>query len=93
LGGIRDCRYAPASARGVAVAATWDTAVRQRALDLDGTTDAFAMFERKKWNMATRRIDQPSSITEQLRWLEQVGFQAEMSMDAGGHVIFGGEKT
>jgi len=29
----------------------WDTALRQRALDLDGTTDAFAMFEREKWNM------------------------------------------
>jgi len=74
----------------------WDTAVRQRALDLDGTTDAFAMFERKNGiciDMATRRIDQPSSITEQLRWLEQVGFQAvDVYWMQAGHVIFGAKK-
>lgn len=90
---------APASARGVAVAAkAWDTAVRQRALDLNGTTDAFTMFEREKWNMYRydnpEGIDQPSSITEQLCWLEQVGFQAvDVYWMQAGHVIFGGEKT
>jgi len=33
-------------------------------------------------------IDQPSSITEQLRWLEQVGFQA-VDVYWMGHVILG----
>jgi len=43
--------------------------------------------------MATRR-DQPSSITEQLRWLEQVGFQAvDVYWMQAGHVIFGGENV
>jgi len=38
-------------------------------------------------------IDQPSSITEQLRWLEQVGFQAVDLLDAGGACNLWGEKT
>jgi len=51
---------APASEVAVAAKA-WDTAVRQRALDLDGTTDAFAMFEREKWNMY--RYGDPEKLT------------------------------
>jgi len=48
-----------APARGCCRCA-WDTAVRQRALDLDGT-DAFAMFEREKWNMY--RYGDPEELT------------------------------
>jgi len=47
--------------REVAVAAkAWDTAVRQR-IRPDGTTDAFAMFEREKWNMY--RYGDPEELT------------------------------
>jgi trans-aconitate methyltransferase len=88
-----------AGARATETAArAWDEAVRKRSLAFDGNLDAFAAFEREKWNMYRHfdpdDIDKPSRLLDQLRWLEQAGF---LDVDAywmlAGHAIFGGRKA
>lgn len=86
----------PASAAGTNVAAqTWDEAVRQRALELDGNEDAFAYFRRTEWNYYEfpDAFDKPSPLFHHLKWLEQAGFR---DVDAywmkAGHAIYGGRK-
>lgn len=91
----------PADPLGVAVAAeAWDEAVRRQALSIDGNDEAFAAFERERWNMyrypETDPIpyDKPSRLFDQLRWLDEAGFTG---VDAywmqAGHAIFGGRKA
>jgi len=68
-GGIRDCRYYCTRARGCCRCESLGYCCVNV---VTVTTDAFAMFEREKWNMyryGDPEGDQPSSITEQLRWL------------------------
>jgi len=90
---------APASRAGGELAAqAWDAAVRQRSLALDGNTDAFAYFERERWNMYRYfdpdDIDKPSSLLDQLKWLEQAGFAAvDVYWMLAGHALFGGQKA
>jgi tRNA (cmo5U34)-methyltransferase len=75
----------------------WDEAVRERARQLDGNDAAFAFFEREQWNMYRYRdpddIDQPSSLLDQLKWLENAGF-ADVNPHwlLAGHAIFSGSK-
>ena len=86
----------PVHPTGLAVAAKgWDTAVRQRALQLDGSTDAFDFFHQEKWNTFTYPdpMDKPSPLFDQLKWLTQVGFTAvDVYWLQAGHAIFGGHK-
>jgi tRNA (cmo5U34)-methyltransferase len=90
---------APAHPLGAATAANaWDAAVRKRALAFDGNLAAFEAFEREKWNMYRYfdpdDIDKPSSLFDQLRWLEQAGFaDIDVYWMQAGHAIFGGRKT
>jgi tRNA (cmo5U34)-methyltransferase len=88
----------PAHPLGWELAAdAWDEAVRERALELDGTTEGFDFFERERWNMYryfdSEDIDKPSRLFDQQKWLEQAGF---VDVDAywmrAGHAIFGGWK-
>ncbi|MCA9963264.1 MAG: class I SAM-dependent methyltransferase [Anaerolineales bacterium] len=90
----------PVSEAGTAVAADmWDEATRQRALQLDGTLDGFAYFQDEQWNMyrypelPESSIDKPSSIFDQLKWLEKAGFgQVDLFWMKAGHALFGGSK-
>jgi tRNA (cmo5U34)-methyltransferase len=88
-----------AGARGADVAAdAWDAAVRKRALEFDGNLDAFAAFEREKWNMYRHLdpddIDKPSRLFDQLKWLQQAGFaDVDVYWMLAGHAIFGGRKA
>ncbi|MCB9007792.1 MAG: class I SAM-dependent methyltransferase [Ardenticatenaceae bacterium] len=91
---------APTRALGTAVAAqAWDEAVRQRSQQLDGNDNALAHFERLKWNLyrypedPTEAIDKPSSLLDQLKWLEQAGFTAvDLHWALAGHVLYSGVK-
>ena len=91
---------APTRELGTAVAAkAWDEAVRQRSQQLDGNDDALTQFERLQWNLyrypedPEEAIDKPSSLLDQLKWLEQVGFTAvDLHWALAGHVIYSGVK-
>jgi tRNA (cmo5U34)-methyltransferase len=88
----------PATPLGWELAAkAWDEAVRERALELDGTLEGFALFEGKRWNLYRHfdpeDIDKPSRLLDQLKWLEQAGFVGvDVVWMRAGHVIFGGAK-
>ena len=90
---------APAGARATRWAAReWDRAVEERARQLDGDDDrGVRAFAREQWNLFRHpdpEIDKPSSLFEQMQWLDDAGFQG---VDAywmrAGHAIFGGVKS
>lgn len=89
---------APTRPSGTAVAAqAWDEAVKQRSQQLAGNDAAFAHFERLQWNMyrypeePETAVDKPSTVLDQLKWLEQAGFTAvDLHWALAGHVIFSG---
>ena len=88
----------PAHQLGRDVAAqAWDEAVRERALQLDGTLDRFLSFARMGWNtyryLDPDDIDKPSRLFDQLKWLEQAGFvDVDVYWMRAGHAIFGCRK-
>ena len=78
---------------------TWDEAVRQRSLDLDGDLKGYDQFRQLGWNHYGEpgpepdSIDKPSSLFDQLKWLEQAGFtDVDVFWMKAGHAIFGGRK-
>lgn len=85
---------------GTAVSAkAWDEAVKQRAQAMNGNLDAFTAFQKLEWNMflypeeGSDAIDKPSTIFDQLKWMEQAGFTAvDIHWMEAGHVIFSGLK-
>ncbi|MCB8978551.1 MAG: class I SAM-dependent methyltransferase [Ardenticatenaceae bacterium] len=91
---------APTRGLGTAVAAqAWDEAVRQRSRQLDGNDAALTYFEQLKWNLYRYpedpdvAIDKPSSLLDQLKWVEQAGFTAvDVHWLLAGHVIYSGVK-
>jgi tRNA (cmo5U34)-methyltransferase len=87
----------PASRESMAYAANaYDDAVRRQAVEIDGTSQAFEHFEREQWNLfryPDDPIDKPSTLLDQLHWLEQAGFQSvDVFWLRAGHAIFGGYK-
>ena len=84
--------------KGLAAKA-WDEAVRQRSLDLDGDLKGYDHFCEIGWNHYAQlkpdpdSIDKPSSLFDQLKWLEQAGFtDVDVFWMKAGHAIFGGRK-
>ena len=76
---------------------TWDETVRQRSLDLDGDLRGYNSFRELGWNHYAQSepdpesIDKPSSLFDQLKWLEQAGFtDVDVFWMKAGHAIFGG---
>ena len=89
----------PASPEAHALAAAaWDEAVRRRALELAGDLAPLEVFRRERWNFYADPepdpLDRPSPLFDQLRWLEEAGFQAvDVYWLKAGHAIFGGRKV
>lgn len=78
---------------------TWDEVVRQRSRDLDGDLRGYNSFCELGWNHYAQSepdpdsIDKPSSLFDQLKWLEQAGFaDVDVFWMKAGHAIFGGRK-
>lgn len=88
----------PRAAAGVALARhAWDEAVRERSLELAGDLRPYEMFRQDGWNYYADPdgdpIDQPSSLIDQLRWLEEAGLGGvDVFWMKAGHAIFGGTK-
>jgi tRNA (cmo5U34)-methyltransferase len=84
--------------RGSRLAAeTWDEVVRERAITLDGNTEAFEFFKNEGWNtfwyLDPEDIDKPSPLFDQLKWLENAGFvDVDVHWMLAGHAIFGARK-
>lgn len=85
----------PANVRANAIAAeTWDSAVRQRA---GGRADIYDAFENLEWNLhrypedPKTGIDKPSTLFEQLNWLQQAGFTGidTLWLKAGHAILMG----
>ncbi len=89
---------APTSVRGVEIAARgWDDAVKVRALELDGDLAAFERFREENWNYYADPepdpVDQPSSLFDQLKWLEAAGFaEIDVHYFKAGHAILSAAK-
>lgn len=89
---------APAGTLAERVAAdAWDDEVRRRAQELDGNLAAFEQFQADNWNLFSDPDpdpgDKPSSIYDQLRWMEEAGLVAvDVYWMKAGHVILGGRK-
>jgi len=86
----------PATAAGAALAArAWDGAVRRRSLEIAGTLGPYETFRAERWNYYADPepdpIDQPSTLLDQLRWLEEAGLTGvDVHWMKAGHAIFGG---
>jgi tRNA (cmo5U34)-methyltransferase len=89
----------PATQPGRDVAAdAWDEVVRQRSLELDGSTAGLDFFLREGWNtyryLDPDDIDKPSRLFDQLKWLEQAGFaDIDVHFMQAGHALFSGWKV
>ncbi len=77
-------------------ASAYDEAVRRQALELDGSLQAFDRFNHEKWNFfryPDDPLDQPSTLFDQLKWLEEAGFkEVDVFWLRAGHALFGGRK-
>lgn len=77
----------------------WDETVRKRSLDLDGDLKGYDYFCELGWNHYAQSepdpdsIDKPSSLFDQLKWLDEAGFvDVDVFWMKAGHAIFGGRK-
>lgn len=83
----------PSSPVGFKIAARqWDSYVREQR-----HADAYQTFIEDHWNYFVYPdedpIDQPSTLPDQLRWLQEAGFQSvDVYWGFAGHAIFGGRK-
>jgi tRNA (cmo5U34)-methyltransferase len=74
-------------------AATWDHAAREQSVAQTDDTALFDLFVRERWNYYRYPdpFDQPSSLFNQLRWLDEAGFTAvDCFWMQAGHAIYGG---
>ncbi len=74
----------------------YDEIVRQQSLALRGNLSGYEQFQAMKWNYFTydygeQTYDQPSLLSDQLRWLSHAGFvHADCYWLRAGHAVYGG---
>lgn len=78
------------------MARTWEEEVARRSLHFNGDLDAYHVFREQCWNIfqyPADPVDQPSTLLEQLNWLEKAGFKGVNAFWLkAGHALFGGYK-
>lgn len=77
----------------------YEEIVREQSLAIRGDLDGFQRFNELEWNYflydysSPNTIDHPSLLSEQLRWLSEVGFSiVDCYWMRAGHAIYGGYK-
>jgi tRNA (cmo5U34)-methyltransferase len=91
---------APTSEPGRRVMArAWDEDTKRQSLEYTGDLRAYERFLASHWNMYAYPddppdlVDKPSTLLDQLRWLEGAGFTGvDVFWARAGHAIFGGYK-
>ncbi len=74
----------------------YDEIVRQQSVALRGNLSGYEQFQAMKWNYFTydygvQTYDQPSLLSDQLRWLSAAGFtQTDCYWLRAGHAVYGG---
>ena len=73
------------------------TRCARRSLELDGALGAFEFFRDDRWNYfsdpSPDPVDQPSSLLDQLKWLEAAGLErVDVHWLRAGQAIFSGRK-
>lgn len=74
----------------------YDEIVRQQSLALRGNLSGYEQFQAMKWNYfthdyGTQTYDQPSLLSDQLRWLAAAGFtHTDCYWLRAGHAVYGG---
>lgn len=74
---------------------SWAEEVRRRSVEIHGDERAHEFFEREGWNIYDHPdpMDKPSTLPEQLRWMEEAGFEGVDAFWArAGHALLGGYK-
>ena len=75
---------------------TWDRAARRQSLETTGSSDLFELFLEEQWNYYAYPdpFDKPSRLFDQLRWLEEVGFEVvDCFWLQAGHAVYGGYRS
>jgi trans-aconitate methyltransferase len=76
--------------------ATWDQSAREQSLDQMGSDEVYQrLFVAEKWNYYhyPDPLDIPSTLFDQLRWLDEAGFNGvDCFWMRAGHAVFGGYK-
>lgn len=74
-------------------AAAWEEEIRRRSVEFYGDARAHEFFVRERWNIYEYPdpIDKPSTLPEQLRWMEEAGFEGvDVFWARAGHALLGG---
>ena len=71
----------------------WEEEVRRRSVEIHGDERAHEFFARERWNIYEYPdpADKPSTLPEQLGWLEEAGFEGvDVFWARAGHALLGG---
>ncbi len=74
-------------------AAAWEKEIRRRSGEIHGDERAHEFFVRERWNIYNYPdpMDKPSTLPEQLRWMEVAGFEGvDVFWARAGHALLGG---
>lgn len=74
-------------------ACSWAEEIRRRSVAIHGDERAYEFFVRERWNVYEYPdpADRPSTLPEQLRWLEDAGFEGvDVFWSRAGHALLGG---
>jgi tRNA (cmo5U34)-methyltransferase len=74
-------------------AAAWEEEIRHRSLEIHGDGRAYEFFVREEWNIYDHPdpMDKPSTLPEQLWWMEEAGFEGvDVFWARVGHALLGG---
>ncbi len=74
-------------------AAAWEEEIRRRSVEIHGDARAHEFFVRERWNIYNHPdpTDKPSKLPEQLRWMEEAGFEGvDVFWARAGHALLGG---
>ena len=73
----------------------WEEEIGRRSLEIHGDARAYEFFRGERWNMYEYPdpMDKPSTVADQLRWIEEAGFEGvDVFWARAGHALLGGYK-